>query len=117
MNLDITEKSNYTYVKILNKDLLINASTHLTSELVILNAKGQSNFILDLSDCDTCDTEGISAISDAHYLCKTSNGFLVVTGLQEEVEHKISLAQLDKQLHIAYRTQMAEKKMLSLLEE
>lgn len=72
----------------------------LKSELVVLNADGVRNLIIDLSETRYCDSSGLSAILVANRLCKNANGFLVVMGLQDPVKKLIAISQLDSILKI-----------------
>ncbi|MDO9039848.1 MAG: STAS domain-containing protein, partial [Bacteroidota bacterium] len=63
-----------------------NNAPDLKSELVVINANGEKNIILDISDCEYCDSSGLSAILVANRLCEDSTGTFVLTGLQSDVE-------------------------------
>jgi anti-anti-sigma factor len=72
----------------------------LKSELVILNAGGVKNIILDLSDVAFVDSSGLSAILIGGRLCKNVNGTFAVCRLNEYVLKLIKIYQLDSILNI-----------------
>lgn len=96
-----TEK-NDRYTKItLSADKLDNTvSPLLKSQLVVLNAEGVKNIIIDLTQTKYCDSSGLSAILVANRLCKNAGGVFVLTGLQDAIAKLISISQLDSILNI-----------------
>ncbi|QEC53335.1 anti-anti-sigma factor [Anseongella ginsenosidimutans] len=75
-------------------------SPALKSELVIFNAEGFRNIILDLSHVDHIDSSGLSCLLTANRICQNSGGSFVLTGLKPTVEQLIGITQLDKSLKI-----------------
>lgn len=73
----------------------------LKSELVVLNADGVRNLIIDLGETRYCDSSGLSSILVANRLCKNSNGALVLSCLQDPVKKLINISQLDTILKIS----------------
>jgi anti-sigma B factor antagonist len=58
--------------------------------------KGESNnLLLDISNCEYCDSSGLSAILVGHRAAKKSNGLFVVAGAKEMVSKLINLSKLD----------------------
>lgn len=78
-----------------------NIAPSLKSELVVLNADGVKNLIIDLNNTQYCDSSGLSAILVANRLCKNAGGTLVITGIREPIKKLISISQLDTILNIA----------------
>jgi anti-anti-sigma factor len=72
----------------------------LKSQLVVLNAEGVKNIIIDLTQTKYCDSSGLSAILVANRLCKNAGGTFVLTGLQDAISKLISISQLDSILNI-----------------
>jgi anti-anti-sigma factor len=72
----------------------------LKSELVLVSGKGEKNIILDLENCQYCDSSGLSAILVANRLCKNAGGTFVLCGLNDAVERLITISQLDTVLNI-----------------
>src|SRR5690606_41050000 len=75
-------------------------SPALKSELVIFNAEGFRNIILDLSHVEHMDSSGLSCLLTANRICQNSDGSFVLTGVKPSVEQLISITQLDKSLQI-----------------
>ena len=101
MNLNIEKLPEYTLIKVVDSKLDTNIASDLKSELVVIAGSGESNLVLDLSNCQYCDSSGLSAILVANRLCKNANGTFVLTGLTETVDQLVKLSQLDTVLNIA----------------
>ena len=99
-NFTIDKKEKYTLVTIHVEKLDSRVSPILKSELVVINAGGEKNIIIDLSECRYCDSSGLSAILIGNRLCKNENGTFVLSGLQDSVSKLISISQLDSVLQI-----------------
>ncbi|HAN77172.1 MAG TPA: anti-anti-sigma factor [Bacteroidales bacterium] len=102
MEFQVDKVNNYTFVKVLKKKLDTQIAPALKSELVLINGNGERNIIMDLSECEYCDSSGLSAILVANRLCKNSKGTFVLTGVRDAVERLISISQLDTVLNIAH---------------
>ena len=101
MSFSIDKQEKYSVIKTTVEKLDANIAPTLKSELVIMNADGVRNIIIDLSGTRYCDSSGLSAILVANRLCKNTGGTLVITGLQENVMKLITISQLDSILNIA----------------
>ena len=108
MDFDIIKLEGYTLVKVLTDRLDTNNAPDLKSELVVINASGEKNIILDVSDCEYCDSSGLSAILVANRLCEDSTGTFVLTGLQPDVEQIIRISMLHTVLMITKTVTEAE---------
>jgi anti-sigma B factor antagonist len=91
----------YTLIKVTADKLDTQVAPALKSELVVLNADGVRNLIIDLGETRYCDSSGLSSILVANRLCKNSNGALVLSCLQEPVKKLINISQLDTILKIS----------------
>jgi len=100
MNFTIDKQEKYTSIKVHVEKLDTTVAPALKSELVMLNAHGAKNLIIDLEETRYCDSSGLSAILVANRLCKNVNGTFVLTGLQDSVTKLISISQLDTILNI-----------------
>ena len=100
MNFTIDKQEKYTSIKVQVEKLDTTVAPALKSELVMLNAHGAKNLIIDLEETRYCDSSGLSAILVANRLCKNVNGTFVLTGLQDSVNKLISISQLDTILNI-----------------
>ncbi|MFY9154064.1 MAG: STAS domain-containing protein [Prolixibacteraceae bacterium] len=94
MDFEIIKISDYTLIKVLSERLDTNNAPDLKSELVVVNANGEKNIILDVSGCSYCDSSGLSAILVANRLCEDSVGTFILTGLQPDVEQIIRISML-----------------------
>jgi len=100
MNFTITTEEKYTAIKVHVEKLDTTVAPGLKSELVMLNANGVTNIIIDLSEAKYCDSSGLSAILVANRLCKNLGGIFILCGLQSAVKKLISISQLDTILNI-----------------
>ena len=101
MSFKIDKQEKFSIIKTTVEKLDANIAPTLKSELVVMNADGVRNIIIDLSGTRYCDSSGLSAILVANRLCKNSGGSLVITGLQDGVLKLITISQLDSILNIA----------------
>jgi len=100
MKYTIDKKENYTIITIDEKKLDTSIAPDLKSEFVKLNAEGITNLILDLSNVKYTDSSGLSSILIANRLCNSSNGLLILTGLQDHVMKLITISKLESVLNI-----------------
>ena len=94
MDFEIVKIADYTRIKVLNDRLDTSNAPDLKSELVAVNANGEKNIILDVSNCEYCDSSGLSAILVANRLCEDAIGTFILTGLQPDVEQIIRISML-----------------------
>ena len=109
MNFIIRKEENYSCVKVVRDHLDSFVSPELKAELVMLSNNLEHNIVLDLSDCNYCDSSGLSAILVGNRLCEDSNGTFILCNLSQSVEKLIKLAMLDSILVIASNLEEAEK--------
>lgn len=100
MKYTIDKKENYTVITIDEKKLDTTIAPDLKSEFVKLNAEGINNLILDLNNVKYTDSSGLSSILIANRLCNSSNGLLILTGLQDHVMKLITISKLESVLNI-----------------
>jgi anti-anti-sigma factor len=100
MSFSVEKKDNYVIIKTHAEKLDSTVSPDLKGEIVFQNGKGEKNLVLDLSDVKYVDSSGLSAILVANRLCKSCQGVLVVTGVQDSVMKLITISQLDTILNI-----------------
>jgi len=72
----------------------------LKSELILINAEGQRNIILDLSQVKFADSSGLSSLLVGHRLCKNAGGVFILAGLCDAIGRLITISQLDSILSI-----------------
>ena len=94
MDFETLKLTDYTLVKVLAEKLDITNSPALKSELNAVNAKGEKNIVLDVSECEYCDSSGLSAILVGNRVCEDAMGTFILTGLQNDVEQIIRISML-----------------------
>ncbi len=109
MDFEILKSADYTLVKVLNDRLDTSNAPDLKSELIVVNANGEKNIVLDLSSCEYCDSSGLSAILVANRLCEDAIGTFILTGLQPDVEQIIRISMLHTVLIITKTVEEAEQ--------
>ncbi|MEE4116795.1 MAG: STAS domain-containing protein [Marinilabiliaceae bacterium] len=100
MDFNIENRNNSTLIQVQSEKLDTHIAPSLKSELVLVSGKGEKNIILDLEQCQYCDSSGLSAILVANRLCKNAGGTFVLCGLNDAVERLITISQLDTVLNI-----------------
>ena len=100
MDFNIENRDNSTLIQVQTEKLDTHIAPALKSELVLVSGKGEKNIILDLEQCQYCDSSGLSAILVANRLCKNAGGTFVLCGLSDAVERLITISQLDTVLNI-----------------
>ncbi|MGZ3867401.1 MAG: STAS domain-containing protein [Bacteroidia bacterium] len=101
MDFTVDKRENYALIEIQAEKLDSNIAPNLKSELVVLNAEGVKNIILNLNNTRYCDSSGLSSILVANRLCKNAQGKLVLCNLQDGVKKLIAISQLDSILSVA----------------
>jgi len=94
MDFELSKIADYTLIKVLNDRLDTSNAPDLKSELVVINTNGERNIVLDVSNCEYCDSSGLSAILVANRLCEDAIGTFILTGLQPDVEQIIRISML-----------------------
>jgi len=94
MDFELSKIADYTLIKVLNDRLDTSNAPDLKSELVVINTNGEKNIVLDVSNCEYCDSSGLSAILVANRLCEDAIGTFILTGLQPDVEQIIRISML-----------------------
>lgn len=100
MKFSFEKKDKYTLFKLEDEKLNTINAPKLKSELVILNAGGVRNIILDLGEVSFVDSSGLSAILIGNRLCKNVNGTFAVANLNDYVLKLVKISQLDSILNI-----------------
>ena len=100
MKFSVEKNDKYCVFKLEDEKLNTLNAPKLKSELVILNAGGVKNIILDLGDVSFVDSSGLSAILIGNRLCKNVEGSFAVINLNDYVTKLITISQLDSILNI-----------------
>lgn len=95
MKIEVSSEEKYTVLRPEAEKLDSSVSPLLKAEVVMLNGKGIKNLLIDLNDVKYIDSSGLSAILVANRLCKSLDGVLVLSGLNDNVKKLIAISQLD----------------------
>ncbi len=109
MDFEINKFKGYTLINVLNDRLDTNIAPDLKTELVRVNAIGECNIVLNVINCDYCDSSGLSAILVANRLCEDKQGTFILTGLQPDVEQIIRISMIHTVLIITRTVDEAEE--------
>jgi anti-anti-sigma factor len=112
MNFNVRREGNFSCIRVLRERLDSFISPELKAELVMLSSNKERNIILDLSDCNYCDSSGLSAILVGNRLCEDAEGAFIICSLSQNVEKMVKLAMLDSILLIAASFEEAEKLLI-----
>jgi anti-anti-sigma factor len=100
MKFAIDKHEKYVVLKLNESKLNSLFTPQLKSELILVNAEGQRNIILDLCQVKFADSSGLSSLLVGHRLCKNAEGVFILSGLSEAVARLITISQLDTVLTI-----------------
>ncbi|HLW08083.1 MAG TPA: STAS domain-containing protein [Marinilabiliaceae bacterium] len=115
MDFKIEKQDGFVSVVMLTEKLDTTVAPTLKSELILLAGNSEKNILLDLSNCNYCDSSGLSSILVANRLCKNSEGVFILAGLQPPVERLITVSQLDAVITIAPTTKDGVEMMKNAL--
>jgi anti-sigma B factor antagonist len=101
MNFETKRIGDITVFKLNEKRLDTNISGLLKGEFtLLLKVEGINKLIIDLSEVETCDSSGLSALLVANRTLNTSNGSIRLVAPSEKVLTLIKITQLDRVLHV-----------------
>ena len=100
MKFSIDKHEKYILFSLNEENLNSLVSPLLKSELILINAEGQRNIILDLSAVKNADSSGLSSFLVGQRICKNTDGIFILTGLNKALIKLLSLSQLDKVITI-----------------
>lgn len=101
MEVKVEKREHYSLITVGEMHLNSLIAPDLKTELVVLSGQGEKNMIIDLSNCQSLDSSGLSALLVADRLCKHQNGVCILTGLNESMLSLIKLSYLDVTLRMA----------------
>ncbi len=108
MSNEIVKKEEFTLVNLDTDRLDTNNAPDLKTEFVKLTNNGESNIVLDMSNCSYCDSSGLRAILVGNRLCEDNIGTFILCGLQPDVEYLIRISMLHTVLLITKTVEEAE---------
>lgn len=100
MKFTIDKHEKYVVIKLNESKLNSLFTPQLKSELILINAEGQRNIILDLCHVKFADSSGLSSLLVGHRLCKNADGVFILSCLNESVARLITISQLDSVMTI-----------------
>jgi anti-sigma B factor antagonist len=101
MNFEIKHRNGITIFRLNEKRLDTNISGLVKGEFTILvKSEGVNKLIVDLSQVESCDSSGLSAILVANRLIHSSSGQMRIAAPSEKVSTLIRITQLDRVLPV-----------------
>jgi anti-sigma B factor antagonist len=101
MDFEIKRRNNITVFKLNEKRLDTNISGLFKGEFtLLLKVEGANKFILDLSEVESCDSSGLSAILVANRILNVNEGHMRLAAPSEKVYSLIQITQLDRVLPV-----------------
>ena len=101
MNFETKKINNITIFKLNEKRLDTNISGLVKGELThLLKAEGSNKLIVDLSEVETCDSSGLSAILVANRIVHANGGKIRLAAPSDKVYSLIKITQLDRVLQV-----------------
>ena len=101
MNFETQKINNITIFKLNEKRLDTNISGLVKGELtLLLKDEGSNKLIVDLSEVETCDSSGLSAILVANRIVHSIGGKIRLAAPSDKVYSLIRITQLDRVLSV-----------------
>ncbi len=101
MNFETKRVNDITVFKLNEKRLDTNISGLVKGEFtILLKVEGVSKLIVDLSEVETCDSSGLSAILVANRILQSTGGTMRLAAPSDKVFSLIKITQLDRVLPV-----------------
>jgi anti-anti-sigma factor len=107
MKYSVDKQDKYLLIQLNETKVDSTVSPQLKSDFVTLNAEGNKNIILDMSQVKYIDSSGLSAILVGNRMASDSDGIFILTGITDHVMKLIKISQLDSVLDIMPTVQEA----------
>jgi len=112
MNFETKLVGDVTVFKLNEKRLDTNISGLLKGEFtMILKVEGVNKLIIDLSEVESCDSSGLSAILVANRIISANEGQIRLANPSEKVYTLIKITQLDRVLPVSESVDKALKEL------
>ncbi len=98
MKFTIDRHEKYIVITPHSRVLDSTAAPKIKSELLVANAYGQRNIVLDLAEVEEVDSNGLRSALIAHRMCKAANGVFVIARANHEILDLIELCRLEDTL-------------------
>ena len=110
MNFETKRVGDITIFKLNEKRLDTSVSGLVKQEFtILLKVEGVNKLIVDLSEVETCDSSGLSALLVANRILQTSEGSMRLAAPSEKVQSLIKITQLDRVLPVCRTVDQAFK--------
>lgn len=110
MNFETKRVGDITIFKLNEKKLDTSVSGLVKQEFtILLKVEGVNKLIVDLSEVETCDSSGLSALLVANRILQTSEGSMRLAAPSEKVQSLIKITQLDRVLPVCRTVDQAFK--------
>lgn len=110
MNFETNKIGDVTVFKLKEKRLDTNISGLLKGEFtMILKVEGANKFVIDLSEVESCDSSGLSAILVANRIISSNEGQIRLAAPSDKVHSLIKITQLDRVLKVTDSVDQALK--------
>ncbi len=100
MKFSIDKSDKYCVFRLEEEKLNTQNSPLLKSEMVLLNAEGYKNIILDLEPVKHFDSSGLSALLITRRLCANAGGEFALTGVNNQLKKLLEISQLESVLNV-----------------
>ena len=101
MNFETKQVGDITVFKLNEKRLDTSISGLLKGEFtMLLKVEGINKFVIDLSEVESCDSSGLSAILVANRIVSANEGQIRLAAPSEKVHNLIKITQLDRVLPV-----------------
>lgn len=100
MNFEVQKNGTATIFKLKERQLNASISAELKGEFLILCRPKLRTLVIDLSDVESCDSSGLSALLIAERRMRDNEGVVKLVGLRKKVLNLIRISQLDRVFQI-----------------
>lgn len=112
MNFEKKRIGDVTIFKLNEKRLDTNISGLLKGEFtMLLKVEGVNKLIIDMSEVESCDSSGLSAILVANRILSSTEGQIRLAAPSEKVYTLIKITQLDRVLNVTDSVEQAMKEL------
>lgn len=107
MRFEKNIQERYATITLLEEKLTSLLAPSMKEELVLLNASGAKNIILNLENVKYIDSSGLSVLLRGHQICDNADGYFVICNPNDHVTKLIKISQLQDKLNLAPTEQEA----------
>lgn len=101
MRFEKSANDHFATIKLLDEKLDSRNAADLKKELLLLvEAEGTRNIVLNLAEVAYADSSGLSALLMGNRACNAVDGAMIVCGLNESVQSLVKITKLNEVLNI-----------------